>query len=87
MEMIPGEAGSRMVEPIEADNIDDAWDKARARWYNSPLEEQNRKTIMRSREQISVTPQIVDIKEGEYVLPEIVPTPAETEPQETPQEG
>jgi hypothetical protein len=76
-----------MVEPIEADNIDLAWEAARARWYNSPLEEQNRKIVMRAGAQISVTPQIVDIKEGEYVLPEIVLTPAETEPQEAPQEG
>jgi hypothetical protein len=69
MEMIPGEARSRMVEPIEAENIDLAWEAARARWYNSPLEEENRKTITRAGGQITVTPQIVDIKEGEYVLP------------------
>jgi hypothetical protein len=93
MEMIPGEAYSRMVEPIEADNIDLAWEAARRRWYNSPLEEQNRKTITRAGGQISVTPQIVDIKEGEYVLPEImqapapeITTPPETEPVSKPEE-
>jgi hypothetical protein len=80
MEMVPGEAGSRMVEPIEADNIDNAWELARARWYNSPLEEQNRKIITRAGTQLSVTPQIVDIKAGEYTLPEVVQAPLDLEP-------
>jgi hypothetical protein len=75
MEMVPGEAHARMVEPIEADNIDHAWELARKRWYNSPLEEQHRKTVMRGSSQISVTPQIVDIKEGEYTLPEVMQAP------------
>jgi hypothetical protein len=81
MEMIPGDAHTRMVEQIEADSVDQAWDKARARWYKSELEEQNRKTIIIPvagvLEHRSVTPQIADIKEGEYVLPVEVPAPVD----------
>jgi hypothetical protein len=90
MEMIPGEARSRMVEPIEADDIDDAWHKARARWYNSPLEEQHRQEIVGpGGTKMSVTPQIVDIKEGEYMLPDLesAPVSSESEPAPEPQEG
>jgi hypothetical protein len=74
MEMIPGDVPSRLVDPIEADNLEHAWALARAKWYNSPLAEQNRKILnvpLASGEMkhVSVVPQIVDIKEGEYVLP------------------
>jgi hypothetical protein len=75
MEMIPGEVRTRMVEPIEADSIEHAWALARARWYKSALEEQNRKMIAvpdgETMKHISVTPQIVDIKEGMYKLPDL----------------
>lgn len=92
IEMIPGDATSQRVESVEAESMNEAWDKERARWYNSPLAQEH--TIEKRIPpgvSMFVSPQIVDIKEGDYKLepqatvvkkPEPVPEeePVEEEP-------